>query len=41
MNERPTNDELEDPAETGRRGCLIPETDNDDGHCDAAGEDEE
>lgn len=24
MSGRPTEDELEDPAETGRCGCLVP-----------------
>jgi hypothetical protein len=24
-NERPTEEELEDPAETGRKGCLMQE----------------
>jgi len=26
---RPTDDELEDPAETGRHGCLMPDCDVD------------
>lgn len=25
MNDRPTEEQLEDPAETGRCGCLIPD----------------
>jgi hypothetical protein len=32
---RPTEDELEDAAETGRAGCLLPEIEDDEG-----GEDE-
>lgn len=30
-----------DPAETGRCGCLLPEIDTDEGHCDAAGEEDD
>lgn len=28
MSNRPTEDELEDPAETGRVGCLLPDCDD-------------
>ncbi len=28
---RPTADDLEDPAETGRSGCLLPQIDDDEG----------
>lgn len=31
MSARPTDDDLEDPAEIGRRGCLIPEIEDDEG----------
>jgi hypothetical protein len=41
MSERPTEDLLADPAETGRHGCLLPEIEDDQGHCDAASEEEE
>ena len=30
-----------DPAETGRSGCLIPEIEDDEGHCDAEAEDDD
>ena len=30
-----------DPAETGRSGCLLPEIEDDSGHCDSAEEDED
>lgn len=28
MSERPTSEDLEDAAETGRRGCLVPQIDD-------------
>lgn len=28
---RPTEDQLEDAADTGRAGCLLPEIEDDDG----------
>ena len=31
MNERPTEDQLEDPAETGRVGCLLPDIEDEGG----------
>lgn len=31
MSARPTDDDLDDPAETGRCGCLIPEIEDDEG----------
>lgn len=34
-------EETLDPAEIGYHGCLIPQTDNDTGHCDAKGEDDD
>ena len=37
MNDRPTDEQLEDAAETGRCGCLLPEIE-DEGHCDAEAE---
>lgn len=37
---RPTADELEDAAETGRAGCLLPQIDDDDGGEDEGGDDE-
>lgn len=42
MNERPTEEELEDFCETGRCGCLIPQIDGDDnsGAEQSAGSDE-
>ncbi len=36
---RPTEDELEDAAETGRVGCLLPVIDDDES--DGEGDDEE
>lgn len=41
MNDRPTDDLLTDPAETGRHGCLLPDIDDDQGHCDAADEEDD
>jgi len=38
---RPTDDELEDPAETGRCGCLIPDIDVDEGASSAEESDDE
>lgn len=37
-------DEVEqdmDPSETGRKGCLIPQIDDDSDHCDAEGVDDD
>ncbi len=31
MSGRPTEDDLEDAAEVGRSGCLIPEIEDDEG----------
>lgn len=40
MSARPTEDELDDPAETGRCGCLLPEIDDDESDSDEGGDDE-
>jgi len=37
---RPTQDDLEDPAETGRSGCLIPQIDDAPEESDEGGDDE-
>jgi hypothetical protein len=41
MSERPTEELLSDPAETGRCGCLLPDIEDDGGHCDAEEEEDD